>query len=361
MLKSNYLNDIQKKLNGKRVCIFPMGIAGTSMSDKLRTIGIEVSFFCDNSPQSWGKCYKGKECLRPEILAQMPQDELAVVIESAKYYDEIKRQLLDAGIKNVMRIFFEKISAEKYTSENMEAFLDKAEDVKNICADQRSIDVYEYLLSSWQEDSIADDYFKKVCDKNQYFAEGVIHLKEDEVFVDLGAYTGDTARSFLEESRGKYEKIHLFELDPFIYRQLMKNAASMQEEGTGLIQCYPYGISDQHGTISFVSGDSNSSILDSSDNADADAGEIRTLDELLGGEKVTFIKMDIEGAELSALRGVKTIQAQKPTLAVCIYHSPDDMLEIPLFIKKLVPEYKIYIRHYTDEMLETVCYAVIED
>lgn len=110
--------------------------------------------------------------------------------------------------------------------------------------------------------------------------------------------------------------------------------------------------------MSFSGGDSNSSINGSKESNMI--GEVRKLDDVLKGERVTFIKMDIEGSELAALKGAaNTIRSQKPKLAICIYHSPQDMLNIPIYIKSLVPEYKIYIRHYTDMMLETVCYAVL--
>lgn len=84
------------------------------------------------------------------------------------------------------------------------------------------------------------------------------------------------------------------------------------------------------------------------------------------GEKAVYVSHgdSREGhpVGLSALAGAETIiRMQKPKLAICIYHSPGDMLNIPLYIKKLVPEYSIYIRHYTDMMLETVCYAVCND
>ncbi len=76
-------------------------------------------------------------------------------------------------------------------------------------------------------------------------------------------------------------------------------------------------------------------------------------------EKVTFIKMDIEGAELKALEGAKQlITKYRPKLAICIYHKREDMWEIPYFIKSLVPEYKLYIRHYSNYDYETVLYAV---
>ena len=58
-------------------------------------------------------------------------------------------------------------------------------------------------------------------------------------------------------------------------------------------------------------------------------------------DRITMIKMDVEGAELESLKGArKTIQRDKPKLAICIYHKPEDMTEIPLYIKELVPEYR---------------------
>jgi hypothetical protein len=78
-------------------------------------------------------------------------------------------------------------------------------------------------------------------------------------------------------------------------------------------------------------------------------------------EKVTFIKMDIEGAELNALKGAeKTILRDKPKLAICIYHSNEDMVRIAEYIYSIMPEYNFYVRHhYTCPYLfETVLYAL---
>ncbi len=62
-------------------------------------------------------------------------------------------------------------------------------------------------------------------------------------------------------------------------------------------------------------------------------------------KKVDFIKMDIEGSEYKAILGAKeTIKKFKPKLAICVYHHPKDLYEIPLLIKNINPEYKIYFR-----------------
>ena len=78
-------------------------------------------------------------------------------------------------------------------------------------------------------------------------------------------------------------------------------------------------------------------------------------------ERITFLKMDIEGAEVQALQGAaRTVRETKPTLAVCVYHRLSDLWRIPLYLHELVPQYKLYLRHYTDMPTETVCYAIIK-
>ena len=87
--------------------------------------------------------------------------------------------------------------------------------------------------------------------------------------------------------------------------------------------------------------------------------EVRKLDDMLRDRKVTFLKMDIEGSELAALRGAeRIIREQRPKLAICVYHKPEDMWEIPGFILNCHPDYKLYLRHYSISYTETVLYAV---
>ena len=83
------------------------------------------------------------------------------------------------------------------------------------------------------------------------------------------------------------------------------------------------------------------------------------IDDVVGKDNVTFIKMDIEGSELEALRGAsKTIQEHSPKLAISVYHKPEDIIDIPLFISEINSGYKFYLRHYTNWSVDTVLYAI---
>ena len=74
---------------------------------------------------------------------------------------------------------------------------------------------------------------------------------------------------------------------------------------------------------------------------------------------ITFIKMDIEGAEYKALQGAEQIiRENKPNLAICLYHKPEDVFEIPQLILNYRPDYRFLVRHYWLREYETVLYAV---
>ena len=87
--------------------------------------------------------------------------------------------------------------------------------------------------------------------------------------------------------------------------------------------------------------------------------KVDSIDNVCREDRVTFIKMDIEGSEAEALRGAeKIIRRDKPRLAISIYHKPQDYFEIPFLVKEMVPEYKLYIRHHKPSKNDTVLYAI---
>lgn len=191
--------------------------------------------------------------------------------------------------------------------------------------------------------------------ENQYFPDDVITMKKGETFVDCGAYTGDTVTAFLDKLKRDnvpgYRAIYALEPTPAAFERLAAMSRSLDN-----CFCFQKGVWDQEETLPFnVSG--RESIIHDSGSGTID---LVPLDSLCDNVPVSFIKMDVEGAELKALRGaVNVIKKNRPTLAICIYHKPEDIITIPRFIKSLHPDYKLYVRGHSRLVTnEFVLYAV---
>lgn len=218
--------------------------------------------------------------------------------------------------------------------------------------DQLSRDCFTAFIN--QKVSMKYGYLSEVKTECQYFDEELVQLTEQEVFVDCGAYDGDSAKAFIQalERRGidSYQEIISFEPDP-------KNFAKLESLGLCRHRCIPKGVSDREDILYFHS-ENDSGRFDESGDIRI---EVDSIDHIVGEGDVTMIKMDIEGAELCALRGAeKVIKRCHPLLAICIYHKKEDLYEIPQYIMDLVPEYKLYVRTYDDVTIEMVLYAIYD-
>lgn len=184
----------------------------------------------------------------------------------------------------------------------------------------------------------------------QYFDLPQLHL-ENEYFVDAGAFNGDTSSYFLDHCKNGYA--YIFEPNP---EQLRLSQERLSTHSNA--EFFPYGLYDENATMQFncCNGDAGSAKISQSGDTEI---AVRKLDDVLQDRKVTFIKMDIEGSELAALRGAEQIiRRQKPKLAVCVYHKPQDMWEIPRLLLEYCPQYRLYLRHYSITHTETVLYAI---
>ena len=191
---------------------------------------------------------------------------------------------------------------------------------------------------------------------NQYF--DVFSSNPNEVVIDCGAFDGQTEIDILGWGGSNISKIYAFELDPENAKKCIEFYASNNiADKVVLINKGTYSESKAISINSKYLGQSYSQISDPCD-ANVKAYVAKIDDEI--NDRVTFIKMDIEGAELDSLKGAKeTIIKHKPKLAICIYHKQSDLFEIPGYILSIVPEYRFYIRHYTSYLWETVLYAYI--
>ena len=232
----------------------------------------------------------------------------------------------------------------------------RVNNIANFLADEQSKKEFLGLIKFRQTKNKNDFPTLAANKKNQYFIKEVI-LSKDEVFIDCGAYTGDTITEFLKHCPD-FKQIIAFEPDENNFKQLQKKYNKNPK-----IQFHNAGTYNKDGVVNFdISfGALGGTIIESENQNNFISIQVKSIDNLKL-ENVTFIKMDIEGAELNALKGAeKTILRDKPKLVISIYHSNEDMLSIAEYIHNLFPEYKIYIRHHMPcpYWVETVLYALL--
>jgi len=258
--------------------------------------------FIDSNSERWGTTYSGVEVLSPED-ALSRYLSAKIIICTRLYYSEIVKQLSEMGV----------------------------------CED-RIINAGDII------DGLA---------AKQYFSLDELPHDINEVFADVGSFDGKSSVHFAEWS-GEYSKIYCFEPDKKNIPKCECNLEQIiQNEKVEIIR---KGVWSSETTLRFSSIGSGASAL--SDTGE-DRVDVTTIDTVFENRDVSFIKMDIEGAEYEALIGAeKTIKKQKPKLAICVYHKPEDIIAIPSLILSMNPEYKLYLRHYSIAAAETVLYAI---
>ena len=220
-----------------------------------------------------------------------------------------------------------------------------------LLADDLSRSTFEAFLDS--KLGGAGEALADVSRKEQYFPKDILALSDREVFVDGGAYTGDTLLTFMRLTGGKCARACAFEPDPATAEKLK---ATVEKRGLRNVTVHNKGLWSAPAALPFAvwHGTSASAVSDGG----GVSVEADTVDR--AAPDATFIKLDVEGAELEALKGAAaTIKRNRPKLAICVYHKPADLFEIPLFIKSLAPEYRLYLRQHQPVACETVLYAVL--
>jgi FkbM family methyltransferase len=184
--------------------------------------------------------------------------------------------------------------------------------------------------------------------KDQYF-DPVAPLSDSEVFVDCGGYDGDTVLEFCSRM-ARFKHIYMFEPSPANFERARVRLRRVKD-----VSLIPYGVSDKPGKLRFDPAGGSASAVSTSGSM---AIDVVTIDDYIPGA-VTYIKMDLEGWELQALKGAKRhIVEDFPKLAIAVYHNASDFWRIPEYVLHLRDEYSIHIRHYSEGWSETVMYFV---
>lgn len=204
-----------------------------------------------------------------------------------------------------------------------------------------------------------------IIEGRQYFDLPELPHVTDEAFVDAGPLDGLSCVAFHDWCGDNNAMCYCFEPDE---GNRKKTAANLKAYGSDNYELFEAGLWDSRETLLFdARGMGESRVIEDGKNGKLTKETdgiieipVVKMDEVLSGKRVTFIKMDIEGSELRALKGAEDIiRKQKPKLAICVYHKPEDIWEIPGFIQSLRNDYKFYFRHYCYWGTgETVMYAI---
>jgi FkbM family methyltransferase len=197
-----------------------------------------------------------------------------------------------------------------------------------------------------------------------YFRSGLFEMRERETYVDCGAFDGDSVQQFIRAAKGRFHAIHAFEPDPQNYPRLVDwLRRESRYSYAQRIHLHQKAVGSATGTIELTStGDAGACVPLARDVAAApgvprSVVDIVTLDEAIR-EPISLLKLDVEGHEIEILRGaLKHLQQDRPRLAICAYHLPGDLVDLPRFVEGLDAGFRIGLRHHSGSRYDTVLYA----
>jgi FkbM family methyltransferase len=348
----------------KSIVLCGAGFAGKVALSGLRSIGIEPLAFADNNPLLWGKSVEGLRVLSPAEAADTFRNK-AIFVVTIYNGARVKAQMESFGgctavpftalFFKYSNIFLPHLNLELPFAMFSQAA--KVERAFELWADDESRAEYiaqlKYITSL---DSAVTP--PPLPAEDTYFPPDLVECRNDEVFVDCGAFDGDTLQDFLKRCGGSFENAVAIEPDPDTHRRLNHYIASAPATMRERIQTHAVAVGATDGMVAFQAHGTGYSKITAGEGTTQ--VECASLDTLLAGNKPTYIKMDIEGAEVDALNGARSILAKgTAVLAVCNHHSLDDLWRVPLAIHDLSGgRYRLYLRRYAEDCWETMCYGI---
>ncbi len=349
--------------NNKNIVLYGAGTLGKQVLAGLQQKGFQPVAFVEDCEEK--RFVAGLPVLPLPEAHNLYRDESLYIISilNANFsYKQAVKKLAKLGLKNVMSFMaFYAAFPESFLPyycigrpEILSAAADKIHTAINLLSDKQSRD--EFLSHMHFRRDLQFSVLPEPSTPAYFPSDLFPKLANDISFVDLGAFNGDTVKLFLQRTQNKYGKIWALEPDAKNFTALLSFAESLDGKDKEKISCLNLAIGDQVGEIGFHSEGSEGSCYS------ADSGEkvqTITLDSFFLDKAVSFIKFDIEGMEMQALAGgQKLIASKKPVLAVAAYHKPEDLWEIPIYIKSLNPGYRLYLRTEGYDGMGLVYYAV---
>lgn len=356
-------NNIPKELNECDVLLYGGGYTGRVIIELFRQKGIDIEAIIDDDEGLQGEKIQDIPVISYQqfVSVYSSKKDICVVLTSI-YGKAILKKLECLCNLKIYELFdwYSEIIGNKdwiaqiTTESEFEKLKYEWSQIKTQLADGISVRTLEGILNYLESKDLND--IAKICtDEEQYFIPEVLNaVSQPLCVVDAGAYRGELLHSIVHNNLS-LEKWYCFEPDQenfeLLISQAERNALGEKQE------CIKKGLWDKCGRLFFEGGNATGSRIvpyETSEYVD-----VVSIDEFIEENKCNFIKMDIEGAELPALKGaINVIKRDRPILAICIYHSLNDYWQIPRYLMGELENYKFYVRHHALICNETVLYCI---
>jgi len=249
---------------------------------------------------------------------------------------------LESVIENIKKIASEQelyapdlpvVGEGLFTADYFKEHEKEIDHLRTILADDKSREVLNNLIEYRLSGKIEYLFRADTPDAENW---NLLKLSDEEIYMDLGAYTGDTVSDFLSQVNS-YKSIYAVEPEDRNFRKLGENTAGLEN-----IQLIQAAIGGEPGEIMFTHGVGRGGARGKGKTRPV---PMETVDHILGGKVATFIKMDLEGEELQAIEGARnTISTYSPQLLIAAYHRIADFWEIPEKVLSCSSDYRVYLR-----------------
>lgn len=314
----------------KPIVLYGMGNGADKIIDELNEHNIKLSGMFASDDFVRGQSFHGfTVCKYSDLLEKY--NEMTVLVSFGTSRQEILDRIY--SIADEQELYAPDVAViggglfnKKYALEN----IDRINFIYSKLCDETSKNTFKSIISYKITGNIS---YLKNCESN----DCPVQLNENEIFMDIGAYTGDTVEQFVNCVGGGYDKIYAIEPDSKNYSKLVKNTSHL-DNIVHLNLC----INDKCEKLGFCqNGGRNSGVGKSKTEIDANS-----IDNILQGAAATYIKMDVEGQEEKAINGaVYTIAKFKPKMKIAVYHRFNDIIKLPEKVLEINSDYSLFMRH----------------
>lgn len=320
----------------KPIVLYGMGDGAQKIIDKLNELGIPLADIFASDEFVRGHSFNGIRVKKYSEIEAL-YDDFFVLIGFAVNYDSMISRLFEISESHEtaapdVPLFGQGVFDVDFVEKNAE----KIDKVYSLLADEWSRKVYANIINYKISGNI--EYLKDITTDREADLSSVFDFSDNEDYLDLGAYDGDTVKEFIGLVNGKFRSITALEPDGKNFRKLV-----LATEDDERITCVQKAVWDSDTVLRFNNRAGRNSALNDIGRVEVEASSV----DNLSPDGFSFIKMDVEGAEKQALLGAKsTIEKRKPKLFISAYHRNEDIFELPLLLLSLRDDYRIYFRKH---------------